>query len=239
MERQRRSISAAAETSAEIWFESIALILCLCGTAQLKVSVGDETLLDLQPLWADINPGSTATKVFGTKVGHLFFAPSILPSEPRTLNLWYRGGLEQVEIKLEKSNPGPSWPNLTRSSQDHDQDQPLASTSTYIQPPTAPTSTSSNPTDPIPTSIPPASTGPRRNKFDTLNLDADLEDDQDQTGKGTSEKDLEKFFQTLYGDLPPEGRRAMMKSFTESGGTVLSTDWGDVGGRKVEAQPPK
>ena len=87
MERQRRSISAAAETSAEIWFESIALILCLCGTAQLKVSVGDETLLDLQPLWADINPGSTATKVFGTKVGHLFFAPSILPSEPRTLNL--------------------------------------------------------------------------------------------------------------------------------------------------------
>ncbi|KAH8089464.1 SGS domain-containing protein [Filobasidium floriforme] len=177
----------------------------------LKVSVGDETLLDLQPLWADINPASTATKVFGTK----------------------------VEIKLEKSNPGPSWPNLTRSAQDQDQDQPLASTSTYIQPPTASTSTTSNPANLTSTSASSAPTGPRRNKFDTLDLDADLEEDQDQAGKGTSEKDLEKFFQTLYGDLPPEGRRAMMKSFTESGGTVLSTDWGDVGGRKVEAQPPK
>jgi suppressor of G2 allele of SKP1 len=146
--------------------------------------------------------------------------------------------LEQVEIKLEKSNPGPSWPNLTRSAQDQDQDQPLASTSTYIQAPTSSTSTTSDPANLTSTSASSAPTGPRRNKFDTLNLDADLEEDQDQAGKGTSEKDLEKFFQTLYGDLPPEGRRAMMKSFTESGGTVLSTDWGDVGGRKVEAQPP-
>jgi len=148
---------------------------------------------------------------------------------------------KQVEIKLEKSNPGPSWPNLTRSAQDQDHDQLLASTSTYIQAPTASTSTSSNITNPTSTSasVSSAPTGPRRKKFDTLNLDADLEEDQDQSGKGTSERDLEKFFQTLYGDLPPEGRRAMMKSFTESGGTVLSTDWGDVGGRKVEAQPPK
>ena len=31
----------------------------------------------------------------------------------------------------------------------------------------------------------------------------------------------------------------MMKSFTESNGTALSTDWDDVGRRKVETVPPE
>ena len=132
-----------------------------------------------------------------------------------------------------KSNPGYSWPSLTRSS--GDAHQPIASTSTT-------------------TTAPPTDRPRRRNKFDTLDLDSELGDtdadphsDPDATntkgqnngGTGTSEKDLERFFQQVYGDLGEEGKRAMMKSFTESGGTVLSTDWGDVGGRKVVPQPPK
>ena len=35
-----------------------------------------------------------------------------------------------------------------------------------------------------------------------------------------------------------EQRRAMIKSFTESGGTVLSTNWDDVGKGQVKGQPP-
>ena len=31
----------------------------------------------------------------------------------------------------------------------------------------------------------------------------------------------------------------MVKSFTESGGTVLSTNWQDVGKREVKGSPPK
>jgi hypothetical protein len=31
----------------------------------------------------------------------------------------------------------------------------------------------------------------------------------------------------------------MMKSFVESGGTVLSTNWEDVGSRQVKGSPPK
>jgi len=34
-------------------------------------------------------------------------------------------------------------------------------------------------------------------------------------------------------------RRAIEKSFYESGGTVLSTNWSEVGKGKVEGSPPK
>ncbi|KAK8883742.1 hypothetical protein M9Y10_042841 [Tritrichomonas musculus] len=50
---------------------------------------------------------------------------------------------------------------------------------------------------------------------------------------------FEHFIQQMYKNATPDERRAMMKSFTESGGTVLSGDWADVGSRKVEPQPPK
>jgi suppressor of G2 allele of SKP1 len=50
---------------------------------------------------------------------------------------------------------------------------------------------------------------------------------------------LDGLLQKIYKDATPETRRAMMKSFTESKGTVLSTDWSDIGNRFVEPQPPK
>ncbi|NP_001007362.1 protein SGT1 homolog [Danio rerio] len=49
---------------------------------------------------------------------------------------------------------------------------------------------------------------------------------------------LNKLFQQIYSDGSDDVRRAMNKSFMESGGTVLSTNWIDVGKRKVEMNPP-
>ncbi|XP_066516371.1 protein SGT1 homolog [Hoplias malabaricus] len=49
---------------------------------------------------------------------------------------------------------------------------------------------------------------------------------------------LNQLFQQIYSDGSDEVKRAMNKSFMESGGTVLSTNWTDVGKRKVDVNPP-
>lgn len=52
------------------------------------------------------------------------------------------------------------------------------------------------------------------------------------------EGNVDDFFKKLYEGADEDARRAMVKSFQESGGTVLSTNWKDVGEKKVEVKPP-
>ena len=62
-----------------------------------------------------------------------------------------------------------------------------------------------------------------------------VEDGDDEEDKN----DVNFFFKKLYQGATPEQQRAMMKSFVESNGTALSTDWNDVKARKVETIPPE
>ncbi|XP_071399066.1 protein SGT1 homolog isoform X1 [Centroberyx affinis] len=74
----------------------------------------------------------------------------------------------------------------------------------------------------------------------TRNWDKVVVDISEEEKKEKLEGDaaLNKLFQQIYTDGSDEVKRAMNKSFTESGGTVLSTNWKDVGKRKVDVSPP-
>ena len=56
--------------------------------------------------------------------------------------------------------------------------------------------------------------------------------------KNSEEGNVDDFFKKLYEGADPDARRAMVKSMQESGGTVLSTNWSEVGKSKVEVKPP-
>jgi suppressor of G2 allele of SKP1 len=47
------------------------------------------------------------------------------------------------------------------------------------------------------------------------------------------EKSLDQVFEALYSKSDDNTRRAMLKSYQESKGTVLSTDWSKVGSKSV------
>ncbi|KAJ0337021.1 hypothetical protein COL922a_007237 [Colletotrichum nupharicola] len=76
---------------------------------------------------------------------------------------------------------------------------------------------------------------PTSSKSGAKNWDTVLADEKDDD----EDKDINLFFKSLYKGATPEQQRAMMKSFTESNGTALSTDWNDVKDRTVETQPPE
>ncbi|XP_022172597.1 protein SGT1 homolog [Myzus persicae] len=57
--------------------------------------------------------------------------------------------------------------------------------------------------------------------------------------KEEEDSDVNTLFKKIYSDGSDEVRKAMNKSFMESGGTVLSTNWRDVAKDKVDIKPPE
>lgn len=80
------------------------------------------------------------------------------------------------------------------------------------------------------------SSKPRKVDWDTLEAQVKKEEKEEKLDGDAA---LNKFFRGIYQDADEDTRRAMQKSFVESNGTVLSTNWQEVGSKKVEGSPPE
>ncbi|MCJ1315991.1 hypothetical protein MMC15_001311 [Xylographa vitiligo] len=185
------------------------------------LSTGADYDFSLEPLFAPIDPSASSHKIMSTK----------------------------VEFVLKKATPGQKWHSLENP---HGLPPPSNFTSAapipsailnpkpaQDTPPAYPTSSRSGPKnwDKLAADLTkkPAQIGDRDA---TDNVEDDEEDtyiDDDDDGGDPANA----FFKKIFKDADPDTKRAMMKSYQESNGTSLSTNWSEVGKGTVETSPPE
>ncbi|XP_053961951.1 protein SGT1 homolog [Anastrepha obliqua] len=85
---------------------------------------------------------------------------------------------------------------------------------------------------PPPTARPPPI---HKKDWDSLAKEVDKSEEENSNGEDA----LKRLFDKIYSESSPEVKKAMNKSFSESGGTVLSTNWQEVSKDKVDVKPPE
>ena len=158
----------------------------------------------------------------------------------------YKVSQVKLELKMAKAHPGP-WTDLEAAP--NVEAEEAANSVTRVddviagdgvsgdQPVLSATNGSSSASDhvveaeaaPVPTTKP-AGRSPKN--WDKIAKEIEEEE------KNSEEGNVDDFFRKLYEGADPDARRAMVKSMQESGGTVLSTNWSEVGKNKVEVKPP-
>ncbi|EGT55191.1 hypothetical protein CAEBREN_26209 [Caenorhabditis brenneri] len=120
----------------------------------------------------------------------------------------------KIELRLPKFSRCERWNSLLKDGQGGPVSAPLASTK-------APVATSS-------------SSSSKKN-WDAIEKQA-VKDEEDEKLEGDAA--VNKMFRSIYDNASDDVRRAMMKSYSESNGTVLSTNWEEISKQKTETQPP-
>ena len=136
-------------------------------------------------------------------------AHPVLPSQSS-----YKVLSTKLEIKLKKQD-GIRWNNLEGSGETP--------------------KVSNIPKEILNSKLPPAYQSSKGRNWDKIAVDIEQELAND---KPEGEAALNEMFQKIYANADDNTKRAMNKSFQESGGTVLSTNWNDIGKEKTEVKPP-
>ena len=134
----------------------------------------------------------------------------MIPSESK-----YKIHNSKIDIKLKKKDPF-NWNELLKG----DLIGEPAKRPPTVKPPAASTT---------------ATAAPYASKRDWNQLEKEMDAELEKE-KPEGEEALNKLFADIYGKATPETRRAMNKSFQTSGGTVLSTNWGEVGTADYEKE---
>lgn len=212
--------------SKPIYFNRFTILTMTQISVQFPLPSGSLYTFSLDPLFASIDESTSKTNTFGTK----------------------------IELILRKKAPGQKWSSLESSSSTI---KPSAVTSTVTAP--TPASGPSYPTssrhgakdwDKVASTLtfknPKKSNSHEKGKGKTTekaNGEADESaDESDNEGSVDSDyggDPVDGFFKKLYADADDDTRRAMMKSFVESNGTSLSTNWSEVGKGKVKPYESK
>lgn len=158
----------------------------------------------------------------------------------------------KVEVTLRKQSPGRKWATLEGTGQQEEKISPgttaLKDASNQAnQPiktdkaPVYPTSSKSGPKDwdKVVSNIQKNEKKAKKSEKGDNSKEDDKEDDPDSDlsdyGSGDA---VDSFFKKLYANSDPDTRRAMTKSFYESNGTALNTNWSEVGKGRVKEHPP-
>lgn len=140
----------------------------------------------------------------------------------------------KIELTLAKQQPG-KWSAFGReelTKPDVNSLPEIASDTIMADapaPPTASTTTTAAAAARPPAARPAYPTSSKNGPKDWDHIGEDEEAD---------DKDVDTFFKKIFKDADPDTRRAMQKSFLESNGTALSTDWSEVSKGEVRMVPP-
>ena len=123
---------------------------------------------------------------------------------------------DKVLIKLRKEQVGFEWPELFSKEKQHTPKPAVASEA----PTTVPTIDDSKPR-------------PYASHRDWNSIERNIEAEE-ATEKKEGDEAMNQLFQQIFKDADDDTRRAMVKSYQTSGGTVLSTNWDEVKDKDYE-----
>mmetsp|Transcript_37780 Transcript_37780/g.91902 ORF Transcript_37780/g.91902 Transcript_37780/m.91902 type:complete len:470 (+) Transcript_37780:131-1540(+) len=157
--------------------------------------------------------------------------------------------LKKIEIydwpELIDTKPDKSKKSISRKKKILKTETPnpaTATSTTSLEPSTATAAAATSTNDAVPT----AAAAPASSSQSKLNRPYASHKDWDSIGKTIEEEEeketpqgdaaMNKLFQQIYANASDETRRAMVKSFQTSGGTVLSTNWDEVKEKDYEKE---